>query len=357
MSNEQHNQHDEDLWQGSELLAEYAKPGQVPDSPAALIDGGPHNPGKVDDDVLDGEALDWGEFLTRDLSQVDWTAGRLMEHGQQVALVGAGKVGKSLLSLEWAACMASGRPFLDDEARDPVRVLYVDMENGPRDIQRRVHSLGFRAEELGNLTYLSFPSIGPLDTRTGAAAFAARVLHHQPQVVFLDTISRFIQGKENDSDTWLDLYRHTHRGLKAREIGCVRLDHFGKDTDRGSRGSSAKTQDIDHVWELTAAGDDRFRLTRTHTRTGMGEGELNLLRTGRPGEWGATRHEVTAEDVEQDRWLVVSEIVAKLDEAKVPFDWGRDKLKAEGRRLGVKIGDTNIWADVARQRKGGGNRP
>lgn len=336
---------DEDLW-----AADYAASFEVPDSPAALVEPGPIDWGDTNG-AYNAEALNWGQFLAEDLSQVNWTAGRLMEHGQQLALVGAGKVGKSLFSLEWAACLASGRPFLDDEARDPVRVLYIDMENGRRDIQRRIHSLGFRAEELGNLRYLSFPSIGPLDTRAGAAALADRVDHHQPQIVFLDTISRFIQGKENDSDTWLDLYRFTHKGLKAREIACVRLDHFGKDTDRGSRGSSAKTQDIDHVWELTAAGGDQFRLTRTHTRTGVGEGELNLRRTGRPGEWGATRHEVIDEDVEESKWLVADAIISKLDEAQVPANWGRDKLKAEGRKLGITVGDTNIWAEVAKVRK------
>ncbi|WP_328382965.1 helicase RepA family protein [Micromonospora zamorensis] len=343
------NHYDDDTWTALDV-DEPSWSDHLPDSPAALTS--PRHTGRTpaEVDAYDGEALNWGDFLTQDLSQVNWTAGRLMEHGQQVALVGAGKVGKSLFTLEWAACMASGRAFLDDEPRDPIRVLYVDMENGRRDIQRRIHALGFRSTDLGNLAYLSFPPIGPLDTRQGAAAFAARVLHHNPQVVVLDTISRFIQGKENDSDTWLDLYRHTHRGLKAREIGCIRLDHFGKDTERGSRGSSAKTQDIDHVWELTSSGGDKFRLSRTHTRTGMGEGEINLLRAGRPGERGTTRHEVTFEDPEKAKWLVASGLADKLDEIGVPPHFGRDRAKAEAQKHGI-TSSNEVWAEALKIRK------
>ncbi|WP_431881554.1 AAA family ATPase [Micromonospora chalcea] len=346
-----YDMNDEDMWSGLETLTAVSRSGRVPDSPAALTAPGAADNERSEVDVLDGEALKWDEFLAQDLSQVNWVNGQLMEHGQQVALVGAGKVGKSLFSLEWAACMASGRPFLGDEAREPIRVLYIDMENGPRDIQRRIHSLGFRSGDLANLTYLSFPPIGPLDTRSGGAQLAARVLHHQPHVVFLDTISRFIQGKENDSDTWLDLYRYTHKELKAREIGCVRLDHFGKDTERGSRGSSAKTQDIDHVWELTSNGMDKLRLARTHTRTGVGEGEFSLLRTGRPGEWGGTRHEVIPDGGQQEVWLVRQETADRLDAAGVPVEYGRDRLKQEGLKLGIKIGDTNEWAAIAKLRK------
>jgi hypothetical protein len=103
-----------------------------------------------------------------------------------------------------------------------------------------------------------------------------------------------IDGIENDADTWLALYRHLIVPLKAAGRATVRLDHFGKDTTRGSRGSSAKTQDVDHVWELTAAGGTYLQLTRTHTRTGHGEDAYTVHRLSERDErgWrpGATRH-------------------------------------------------------------------
>ncbi|WP_371408897.1 helicase RepA family protein [Micromonospora zamorensis] len=302
------------------------------------------------------EAINWPEFLATDPGEADWHAGQLIERGQQMSLIGAGKVGKSLLALDWAVTMAAGHRFLGDEARAPVPVLYLDMENTPVDIKRRIVALGHQAADLANLHYLQFPAIGPLDTRDGAAALLARVDHYAPQVVILDTVSRFISKPENDSNTWLDLYNHSLKHLKRRGITVIRLDHFGKEVERGGRGSSAKTQDVDHVWELTPVGRDTFRLKRTFTRTGLGPTDLTLRRDGRPGEAGTTRHEVIgqASAASEPTWLAdaaIASIVTTLDAAGVPARYGREKLRAAGLDLGLNY-STDTWAAVAKARKG-----
>ncbi|MFI6068225.1 AAA family ATPase [Micromonospora sp. NPDC051227] len=305
----------------------------------------------------DDEALDWSTFLAQDLAAADWAAGQLIENGQQAALVGSGKVGKSLFSLDWAVHLAAGLPFLGDQARPPANVLYVDQENARDEIQHRLHSLGHGPDRLGRLTYLSYPRIGPLDTREGAAALLARVDRYQPRWVFLDTVSRFISGKENESDTWLALYSHTLQQLKARGIGCVRLDHFGKDEGRGARGNSAKTQDVDAVWELTGSGKD-LRLRRTHTRAGIGDDDVWLLRHGAPRQPASTWHErVNAPALEEGPgWILAQQISARLDAAGVERSAGRDRLKEAGKPLGIKVSN-EVWSEVARLRKAGGGSP
>lgn len=245
--------------------------------------------------------LNWSTFLTREIGPVDFIAGRLMVRGQQVALIGDGKAGKSLFTLEWAWRIAAGLPFLGDDARPPLRVMYVDQENTDDDIQERLLSLGATAETLTNLTYLSFPLFRPLNTQPGGADLLAAVDEHKPAILVLDTISRMIRGKENDADPWLDLYRHTLMPLKARKVSSIRLDHFGKDQTRGGRGNSAKTQDVDAVWELvpTERGSNLLRLTRTHTRNGKGPDGLLLRRHGEQvgDRWkaGGTWHGLTDE--------------------------------------------------------------
>lgn len=226
--------------------------------------------------------LDWPTFLTREIGPVDFIAGRLMVRGQQIALVGDGKAGKSLLAQEWMYRVAAGLGFLGDGPRGPLRVLYVDQENTDDEIQERFLAFGATAETLRNLTYLSFPAFRALNTEAGAADLLAAVDEHRPAVVVLDTISRMVRGKENDAEPWLDLYRHALLPLKARKVSSIRLDHFGKDATRGGRGNSAKTQDVDAVWELTPTerGSSLLRLVRTHTRTGKGPGELLLRRHG-----------------------------------------------------------------------------
>lgn len=242
--------------------------------------------------------LEWSEFLSREQGPVDFLAGRLMVRGQQIALVGAGKAGKSLFAVEWGWRIAAGLEFLGDHARPPLRVLYVDQENPQDDIQERLLSLGATAETLQNLTYLSFPAFRPLNTEAGASDLLAAVDEYRPAVLILDTISRMIKGKENEADPWLDLYRLTLMPLKARKVSSIRLDHFGKDATRGGRGNSAKTQDVDAVWELTPVEGDTtlLQLTRTHTRNGKGPDEVLMRRHGQQvgDRWkaGGTWHSV-----------------------------------------------------------------
>ena len=73
-----------------------------------------------------GVPLDWSSFMTADFGEVEWLPGKLMVRGQQIALVGYGKVGKSLFMQEWVWRMACGNGFLSDHDRGGLRVPYVD---------------------------------------------------------------------------------------------------------------------------------------------------------------------------------------------------------------------------------------
>ena len=44
------------------------------------------------------------------------------------------------------------------------------------------------------------------------------------------------------------------------------LDHTGKDLDKGARGGSAKTDNIDIAYQLTPRGHDKLTLAPTHVR-------------------------------------------------------------------------------------------
>jgi hypothetical protein len=292
-------------------------------------------------------SVDWPAAFQTDFSQIDWLPGRFMERGQQVGLVGDGKVGKSLFMLDWAWRTASGRSFLGDKRHEPMRVLYFDRENSLRDITTRALSLGATAADLENLIYKQFPGFpGSLDASHKAAKdLLALVEFYRADVIVIDTVSRFISGKENDSDTWLQLYQAIHVPLKSAGIACLRLDHFGKDTAQGSRGSSAKTQDVDHVWELSALKSEKvpsedggvevltttLKLHRSHTRSGLGEETFAMIRRGerqRGGAWlpGRTRHELTDNGVVAEAAREVSTIVQALIDGGCPTA-GREIVK------------------------------
>lgn len=263
---------------------------------------------EVDDSRF--KRLDWSASFSKDFSHIDWLLGKFMERGQQVALVADGKAGKSLFIQHWCFALTLGWDFLGDEARKPLRVLYFDKENSERDVITRARALGVKPEDHSRLSeefdYRQFPRFnGTLDDPQKQAykEFFDIVDEAKPDVVIIDTASRFIGGSENESNTWLQLYQLIHEPLKKRGIACVRLDHFGKDSSAGGRGSSAKSQDVDHVWEMVAkapvkSGDEEktiLTLKRTHTRTGYGNAQFVVTRSGvkdEKGMWseGKTTH-------------------------------------------------------------------
>lgn len=317
-------------------------------------------------------SLDWHAAFATDFSRIEWLPGKFMERGQQVSFVADGKVGKSLFAHEWLWRCVTGRSFLGDERREPLRVLYFDRENGLRDIVTRMQSLGASPDELrGGFDYRMFPKFsGGLDAAPIAVAELLAIVDEvAPDIVILDTVSRFISGKENDSDTWLQLYGRVHAPLKDRGIACGRLDHMGKDSEKGSRGSSAKSQDVDHVWEMTRLVEDhsvqdgietvitQIKMKRTHTRTGLGDDLLHITRRGRKGPsgmWlpGETRHALTDPGTAQAQVQQVQHFVDQLTLLNAPTNLGRDKLKDWAAAKGLVLpGKNDTLSEVVRRFK------
>ena len=129
--------------------------------------------------------------------------------------------------------------------------------------------------------------------------------------------------------------------LKAAGRAVLRLDHSGKDMTRGQRGSSAKVDDVDAVWQLLARPGGALDLKRTHSRNRHGAEFLTLTRLADP-----LRHELAAGAVEAD----VAEVLALLHRLEVPLDWGRDRVKARLAEAGEKRGNDLLSAAI-RERK------
>jgi hypothetical protein len=106
----------------------------------------------------------------------------------------------------------------------------------------------------------------PLDSTAGGTMLQGEAHRVGASVVIIDTISKLIVGEENSNDTQQALYRHTIVPLKRAGIAVLILDHTGKDTERGARGGSAKTDNIDLAFELLLRGRDMLTLRCSHAR-------------------------------------------------------------------------------------------
>lgn len=295
--------------------------------------------------------IDWSEFWQRDPGASDWLCEPFLARGRAHALFAGAKSGKSLLTLEVAAALATGSPVLAKGRTEPVDVLYVDYEMTEDDLHERLDDFGYGPEvDMSRLHYVLLPSIDGLDTKTGAQTVINSAKAWGCQLVVIDTTARAVEGEENDADTYRDLSRHLGIGLKSAGIAYVRLDHAGKDKAKGQRGSSAKNDDVDVVWRLERREGGAITLKATHRRMGWVPEDVELvLGEGRDG----MVHRITSGGVSYPTGT--GDVVKVMDELGLPLDISKRKAGAAIRAAGRSV-DNTLVGPALKWRKAGAMR-
>jgi hypothetical protein len=272
------------------------------------------------------------------IDEAEWLAEPFLARGRGHLIYAAAKTGKSLFTLYVAACLAMGRRVLDQPAGPPVRVLYADLEMTPSDVRERLTDMGFGPDDnMENLVYYSLPSLAPLDTAHGGAELVNLAIHHQADLVVIDTIGRVLNGEENSNDTAQDFAKFCGMPLKAAGITLLRVDHAGKDADKGTRGGSAKADDPDVIWHLIARDRGRFTLKATHRRISWIPETIDLAQSIEPLTYRSA----------DSSWPAGTGAAADtLDRLQVPHNYGKAKARAILKEHDITIGNEVLMAAI-----------
>jgi hypothetical protein len=291
-------------------------------------------------DEMLGMLVDWKTFWTQDHIVEDWIAKPLIARARQTALFAGAKTGKSWLTLNVVAALATGKPILGHPPQTQVHCLYLDYEMVEADLYERLEQFGYTEEDdLSHLHYALIPSLPPLNTPEGASAIMRLCELTKAEVVVIDTTGRAIEGEENSADSYREFARTTGLALKRAGIACVRTDHAGKDGGKkhGQRGSSAKNDDVDIVYRLDKT-DDGLMLVRTHTRI----------------SWVPDKVDLIVEDIDDittirqrtrttKGWTVQEIDLAKhLDTLGIPKNAGVNEAQRIAKELGAKLGRKSV---------------
>jgi hypothetical protein len=254
---------------------------------AAVLAAMPSDVGVPDHNPLADWLLDWSRFWSDDHDGEQWALEPLFAAGRGHALYAGAKTGKSYVVLSAIAALVTGQRWLGYR-NDPIDVLYLDAEMTADDLRDRLTEFGYGAtSDLSRLHYALLPTLPGLDTDEGGAALLAAVRAVEAQLVVIDTTSRLLsfQGgrDENSAKPFQDFYRYTGMRLKSEGIAWVRIDHAGKDVDKGQRGSSAKVDDVDVVWKLVRR-EGGVTLTATHRRMSWIPEKVDIAITDADGE-------------------------------------------------------------------------
>jgi RecA-family ATPase len=213
----------------------------------------------------DNILINWQDFWTQSFPAEDWLVEPIIPNNQLVVIYAPGGTGKSLLALYVSAALATGREVFGTK-NNPVPVLYMDYEMHQAQLYERLTAMGYSKDtDLSLLHYASLPPIGSLDKPEGAKQICDLARACQAKLVIIDTFSRAVEGAENDADTVRNFYRWTALNLKQEGRAMLRIDHAGKDLKKGARGTSAKNDDVDLVWQMTR-NDNTVTLKSTKKR-------------------------------------------------------------------------------------------
>jgi hypothetical protein len=235
------------------------------------------DPGVDPDADLRAMLIDWPTFWTVDRTEAEWLAEPVIAAHRSHAIFAPGGTGKSLLALWIASALATGSPIFG-RRQEPRNVLYLDYEMTEDDLSERLENMGYGPDaDLTRLHYALLPSLPGLDEPEGGKAVVRLAELCDAELVVIDTFGRAVHGDENEADTVRAWYRWTGIHLKAAGRAFVRVDHAGKDLEKGQRGTSAKNDDVDVVWRLMKADQNTFKLIAKKRRMGWVPETVDLL--------------------------------------------------------------------------------
>jgi len=186
---------------------------------------------------------------------------------------GEPKCGKSLLALEIAVSVASGRRCLGEfEVHKQGPVLYFAAEDALDTVGSRLAALcdaaGIKAADLP-LKLIDQPMIR-LDVEGDCARLAKTIEREKPVLLILDPFVRLHRGDENASRVIVPLLAFLRELQRKYHCAVLIVHHFRKGADKRRGGQALRGSGDFHAWVDSALylrrEGDMLRLTAEHRR-------------------------------------------------------------------------------------------
>lgn len=201
--------------------------------------------------------------LLKEPEPLEWLIKGYLLPASSALLFGEPAAGKSLVGIDWAACIALGR----DWNRHPVKagpVVYLAGE-GHHGISRRLKAWAIHnnaGHDLERAPIFVSERGGAMDTRDGLAEVAEAIdavaeEHGPPVLIMVDTLHRNMTGDENAAKDMSAYFTHTDWLRLRYGAAVLTVHHSGHGDQKRARGSSAIKGAVDTELLVEVAGDIR----------------------------------------------------------------------------------------------------
>lgn len=168
----------------------------------------------------------------------EWIVDGLLERETVVLLAADSGAGKSMLCMHLGSAMLHGVPWLG-QATHGERIMFIDNENHPRIVRKRLRMFGLDGNDESRVRYFS-----RMGVQLGAGSWFERTLAEvedfKPDVIVLDTVASTTKvlsppdgggGMGGGNEAIAYLYATVLRPLTAWGAGLLLLHHTRKPTD------------------------------------------------------------------------------------------------------------------------------
>ena len=165
---------------------------------------------------------------------------------------GKEKIGKSMLVLNLALGIASGKSFACFPIPNPKKVLVLSAEGGYYPNSQRLkkmvtHFQGVTSEYFN----IQFNSNFLLNNPSDYTALCGIITEKGINVLVIDPFIKFHDVEENDSTEIMKVLRPIRNMIEELNISVILVHHFGKNASAGARGSSAISGEYDSAIEIS----------------------------------------------------------------------------------------------------------
>ena len=203
------------------------------------------------EDKKDLKMYDWSEYMSLDIPEPKFIIERLFKTKSINFISGPKGNGKTEWTLGLTDKISKGGQFLNYNVNDPRPVIYIDGEMDEYDlIEKRVAYTQHSAPRPGYFNIIHYAqqedqTIPDIMYPLGQNLILNKIKEVKEKtgltpVLVLDNLRSLSNYKENDSDdyrpigVWL-------KNLRALDVVSIVIDHHGKNSEGGPRGSSSKT--------------------------------------------------------------------------------------------------------------------
>jgi archaellum biogenesis ATPase FlaH len=215
------------------------------------------------------EFISLGELQNSTFSENGWIVDKLIPQNGITCISGKPKIGKSLLTLYLATCIASSHKFLDHFPVEQGGVLIISKEDPERLIQKRMR---YFTDEGSLPIHFSTDIDLFLDSDTYIEQLGTFIKTNSIKVIVIDSFRRIFRGEENSSMVISGVHNR-FKALLKYDTTIVFIHHLSKEgvfkrevTDK-LRGSSDILAMLDSLLTLERKEDDLIKVSQDVLRT------------------------------------------------------------------------------------------